>query len=636
MKGNSKWIWPVKNATPDSYAEFYETFEFSGDNAQISICADSNYAIYLNGSLVDSGQYPDFPHYKIYDKIDITDYCVKGENRLCIIVWYYGVSNMSYYPGNAALKFEVSCDGNLCCISDENTPSRISNTYKNGLRKLITHQLGFSYWYDFTKQDDWFNGRLQGFNNSVIINQQLQLYPRPISKFLIGDKVCGELVKQNNDCHYLYDLGRESVGYLTFKIKSPCNQHIKVAYGEHIIDGGVRFLISGRDFSADFTLKAGDNVYANPFRRFGLRYIEVFTEQPIEIEFIGICPTDYPLNLTGKAPEDALRKQIYDVSVRTLQLCMHDHYEDTPWREQALYAMDSRNQMLCGYYAFGEYAFPRACLYLMSKDNREDNLLSICFPNDSPLTIPSFSLHYFTEVYEYTVYSKDMTLIKEIYPKLLSIINAFIHRLEGGLLPTWTEDNYWNFYEWTKGLEGSLGKESKRTFDAPLNCLFVIALENMQKICDLLGIEANYLTIAQNVRENIQNRFFNKSTGTYKISDDDSSESELVNALAILCDVSVGEQAENIANKLTDSSSELTPCSLSMLCFKYDALLKLDREKYKNYILDDINVKYSRMLDAGATSFWETELGDADFDNAGSLCHAWSSMPVYYFHTLLD
>ena len=86
---------------------------------------------------------------------------------------------------------------------------------------------------------------------------------------------------------------------------------------------------------------------------------------------------------------------------------MHDHYEDTPWREQALYAMDSRNQMLCGYHAFGEYAFPCANLLLMSKAERKDGLLSICFPNADELTIPSFTLHYFTAVEEYTAYSGD-------------------------------------------------------------------------------------------------------------------------------------------------------------------------------------------------------------------------------------
>ena len=35
------------------------------------------------------------------------------------------------------------------------------------------------------------------------------------------------------------------------------------------------------------------------------------------------------------------------------------------------------------------------------------------------------------------------------------------------------------------------------------------------------------------------------------------------------------------------------------------------------------------MLRNGATTFWETEKGEADFDGAGSLCHGWSAIPLY-------
>ena len=38
------------------------------------------------------------------------------------------------------------------------------------------------------------------------------------------------------------------------------------------------------------------------------------------------------------------------------------------------------------------------------------------------------------------------------------------------------------------------------------------------------------------------------------------------------------------------------------------------------------------MLDEGATSAWETKIGASDFSNAGSLCHGWSAVPVYYYN----
>ena len=66
-----------------------------------------------------------------------------------------------------------------------------------------------------------------------------------------------------------------------------------------------------------------------------------------------------------------------------------------------------------------------------------------------------------------------------------------------------------------------------------------------------------------------------------------------------------------------------------MSTFFYDALLSIDKNN-KEWIIEDIKKKYSYMLKKRATTFWETEKGWKDFDNAGSLCHGWSAIPVYY------
>ena len=632
----AKWIWLSKEVQADQYGEFYQSFDFAGEKAELRISADSNYAVYVNGKLAASDQYPDYPHYKVYDVIDLTPFCEQGVNHLAIVVWYYGVSNYSYVVGRAALKYELWLDEKLQACSDERTLSRISRVYRNGYLKTITGQLGLSYWADLTQEDGWMLAEAEGFSASTVVDQQLPMFPRPIRKFEIGEHVEAKLIRQEDNRHFLFDLGQESVGYLDFCVCSSAQQKMLVAYGEHIVDGGVRRLIGGRDFSVEYTLRAGENSHINPFRRLGLRYLEVFCEKPVEIHLMGIRPTDYPVKRIQRTFANPLRQQIYDVSVRTLELCMHDHYEDTPWREQGLYAMDSRNQMLCGYYAFGEYAFPRACLLLMSKDQREDGLLSICFPNADELTILSFSLHYFTSVYEYTIHSGDQSLIREMYPKLQSVLNVFIQRLEDDWLPNWTDKYHWNFYEWSEGLSGQLLKETPPCHDAALNCLFVIALDHMQAISEMLGMEARYSEIANRVRRAIRERFFDEEAGALSNSTLDDQKSVLVNALGILCGAVDGEEAEALAEKLADDVNGWTPATLSMICFRYDALLKVNREKYRELILKDIDTKYQKMLDAGATSFWETELGERDFDHAGSLCHAWSSMPVYYYSILLN
>ena len=79
----------------------------------------------------------------------------------------------------------------------------------------------------------------------------------------------------------------------------------------------------------------------------------------------------------------------------------------------------------------------------------------------------------------------------------------------------------------------------------------------------------------------------------------------------------------------------MTPVSLSMRCFLSDALIAVDKKRYTPIILEQIEKLYVPMLEFGSTTVWETEIGQSDFDNAGSLCHGWSAIPIYYYHTLL-
>lgn len=627
----SKWIWVNENQQRDTYGEFYGTFDYAEGKVEFQISADSNYALFVNGIFVDSDQYPDFPHYKVYDKLDITEYCRDGKNDVAVVVWYYGlVGSQTYYAGNAALRFELYQNDRLCLYSDETILSRLSKSYQNHAQKFITTQIGYSFHYDATQEDEWKCGELIGFTESSVVKQELELYERPIKKLVVAERASSELLKQEHG-YFLYDLGREEVGYVTIRVQSDKKQTLRICYGEHIVDGKVRSEIDGRDFSVQITVGSGVTEYTNYFRRLGLRYLEIWAEDNLEVDFASVRPCYYPVQKVEKHFDNELHQRIYDVSVRTLELCMHEHYEDCPWREQALYAMDSRNQMLCGYYAFKEFEFPRANLYLMSRDERKDGLLSICTPCDLDLTIPSFSLHYFKEVYEYTVYSGDCTLAKEIMPKLKSILYSFLNHMKDGLVKRFHGDAYWNFYEWTEGLAVG-GNEN--SIDAALNCLLSIALQEFCKICDLLGEEnEEYQSVVAQLNVQINKTFYRPESGLYTNYAEETSYSELVNSLMILCGAATGDRAKYICECMT-SDSRMTKTSLSMMCFKYDALLKINKEVYLPIIIKDIEEKYSAMLEAGATSFWETELGEADFAKAGSLCHGWSAMPVYYLNLI--
>lgn len=631
------WIWCNDHAEADEYGEFYSSFTYAEGKTELFVSADSNYAVHINGELCASMQYADYPYDKVYDKIDITRHLKKGENHLAITVWYYGTPNTQvYYLGKAALIFEVKTNGETVAFSSESTPSRNSLAYTSHQCKSITSQLGFSFHYNASREDGWKSGILNGFEKSIRTDIDAPMRERPIKRLNTDSFRKAELIKKLHDGKLLFDLGINSVGLLELEIEAESEAHLTVAYGEHVEDGSVSRIIDNRDFSVEVTVPAGITKYTNPFRRLGAKYLEVEADAPVKIVKIGIRETLYPLAALPRPILNDKETSIYDICERTLRLCMHEHYEDCPWREQALYAMDSRNQMLCGYYAFGEFNFPKACIRLMAADNRPDGLLSICYPTSRDLVIPSFSLHFFTICAEYIEYSDDVELIREIYPKLISILKAFTDRINrNGLVPPFEGKSYWNFYEWNNGLSGYGASRGIVEPDIILNTLLSLALQKMAYISKKLGYEDSFTELSNDLNKTIRSTFFDKDQGVFRDRNEKVSYSVLGNSLAILAGVTDSAESAALAEKLRANTS-LTPISLSMRCFLNDALLKVDKKKYAPAILEDIERIYTPMVEAGIGTVWETELGRRDFGNAGSLCHGWSALPIYYYHILSD
>ena len=298
----------------DSYSRhFSQSFRYDGGKVTLRLSADSNYVLHINGKLVNFGQYPDYPFYKIYDEIDITPWCLLGENTLDIQVWYYGVTfSSTYFKGNAGLIFEVLCEcGKVLAASGKDTLSRLSANYRQHYGKAITGQLGLSYYA-------LLNGQPADWHESVEVENDVTFAPRPIDFLQLENRAPMTLLKNEGD-HYLIDLGRETVGFLDMEFVSALPQKIVVTYGEHIEKGGVHRKIGGRDFSVELDAAAGENVFLNLFRRLGCRYLEIFCESPIEPRYLGLRPVNYPLDFLPFDAGSPLRQTIYDTCCRTLQ-----------------------------------------------------------------------------------------------------------------------------------------------------------------------------------------------------------------------------------------------------------------------------------------------------------------------------
>ncbi len=74
----------------------------------------------------------------------------------------------------------------------------------------------------------------------------------------------------------------------------------------------------------------------------------------------------------------------------------------------------------------------------------------------------------------------------------------------------------------------------------------------------------------------------------------------------------------------------MIPVTLSHSIYKYEALLT-DLPRYGRQVFAEVAEKWGAMIACGATTFWETADGAVAFNNAGSLCHGWSAVPVVLY-----
>ena len=679
-------IWTKRTDEPNQYGLFRQTFTLDAlpQEARLRIRADSRYAAEINGRWLPAQQYADYPFYPVYDDIAIpADWLKQGENVLLVLGYCQNEDSSTYRKGEPSLIYELTAQGRVLAASGPATLCTEQTGFVSGAVEMFSGQLSYSFRYDAEQ------AACPAYRPAIILPDETAAYhPRPIPQLLTGEPVpawitaqgvfrqsgeeesgrrmqaawlrhkpFGEIARgsallpseegtvlacdEGDGLYVLLDLGKEQAGYLLLDMELPAPCRVDGGFGEHLEDLRVRTAVGGRNFAFTLHLEAGRSRFFWPVKRLGCRYLQLHVEsRQVRLFYAGVRPTEYPV-AAGHMPAglSGLQRRIYEVSVDTLRRCMHEHYEDCPWREQALYAMDSRNQMLFGYDAFGETVFPRENLRLLGLGLREDGLLELCAPARVPTDIPSFSLVWITALEEYHRHTGDRAFIREMLPVMRRILAAFASWERDGLVQN--PSGYWGFYEWAPGLDG-ISEDGTRQItrdgeaDAPLNAFYAMALRAAEALFTALGEADEAASIGEKRRTlsaAYRQAFYSPEKAAYRLStaaDCQEVYPELVQALTLCADLGADDaQQEALAHRLP--GGEFRPAvTLSHRIYYYQALLR-----YPDLIpeaLRDVEAYWGPMAFAGATTFWETAEGAADFADAGSLCHGWSAAPIYVYH----
>lgn len=655
----SRWMWDERDErTANQYLLFKQEISIEDiSKARMYISCDTNYALYINGLFVNTGQYLSRPFDKYYDSLEIESYLKKGKNELLIYVYYQGVGTQCYETGKPGLIYAIKHSGgfinNLSAMVSKHTG------FAEGDIPMITTQLGPSFEYDAREYKPEFE-KPTILEFSDILPREIS--KRPIEKQEIREQIplalvaMGEFRYKNkaesvadrmqnasmshctveeitDNTYIILDMGKESTGYFTLDIEAESGVCVDVAYGEHLLDGRVRAKILDRNFAFTYYTKEGRNQFTNYFRRIAGRYLQInFSNvtKPVTVKYIGINESTYPAKVKHLPKiRNQLHKKICEVSIHTLKQCMHEHYEDSPWREQCLYAFDARNQALFGYPIFKDYRYVRSNISLLEKGIGEDGYVDICVPSSADLKIPSFSMLWIIFACEYAERSKDKKTAKRYMETIKRMLSIYQKSMKNGLLPIPDGEEYWIFYEWVEEdcseLLMSNGIPNEKRVDAIFNLFLCYALKKVMGMQKLLGEDTKeYKDLYDTVRTGVNQSFFRD--GVYRTYLQGDECCELAQALAICSDVA--EDKDALRQKLTEKT-DLIESSLCTTVFKYEALL--EKDEYVPYVLKEVEDIWGKMVRMGATSFYETIGGANAFDGAGSLCHGWSAIPLYVY-----
>jgi len=426
----------------------------------------------------------------------------------------------------------------------------------------------------------------------------------------------------------IVDLGREMAGFVHLEVEAEPGTVLDVAYGEHLDDGRVRALVGGRHFAFSYTAGSGRRSFTHWYKRIAGRYLELHarTGGAFTLYHLTLREQEYPLKVLPYPEKltDALARRIYDLSVDTLKLCMHEHYEDCPWREQGMYAMDSRNQALAGFYAFGEYDYPKACWQLFEPGLREDGMFPLTVPSRNPKTIPSFNLAWVIACCELVLYGGAEY---DVFQKTVErVLDAFSERLEDGCLSSLEGPLYWNFFEWAQGLGGSNNRSDPARKSAALTLFYYGALRAYDRITP----GGRYARQMAAVRQRFHSLFWDGEAEAYRTFSGEAHFTELVQSLALWCGLVPEAWEKALRGSLAERKNDWVRTTLSHEIYRIDAVMQ-EPERYFPVIHREILETWGSMAFAGATSFWETIDGGDAFGKAGSLCHGWSAIPVYFW-----
>jgi len=440
----------------------------------------------------------------------------------------------------------------------------------------------------------------------------------------------------NCDVELIYDLGKQVCGYYDINLNASAGVIIDIYSAEYVNDNGVVQIPVNNRNGIRYIASDGWQKFTSLVRRSG-RYIIVTirnSKLPVHIRNIRVIESLYPAHSNSSFQcSDGTLNNIWNISKRTLKLCMEDTFTDCPLYEQTLWVGDARNESLFAYNVYEAEDLSKRCIKLAAESLERYPIVGCHVPSSWACLLPAWSFLWGISVWEYFWYSGDKLFLEQLWPAVLKNLKgaeAFIN--DSGLFTA----PAWNFFDWAE-IDQNHKTVLHNTFlligalKAAINCAQVLADSESRKTLEYF---------CSTLRKAV-NTFWDDSKKAYPDSIHENgsisnSISQHTSFLSILYEVI---EDKNIVaardNLIVPPSGMVCVGSPFAAFYMYEAMEKLGLDAM---IIKSIYDAYLPMLREGATTVWESfasgTLGASDFPTR-SHCHAWSASPLYFLPRII-
>ncbi|QTH41011.1 sugar hydrolase [Cohnella sp. LGH] len=440
------------------------------------------------------------------------------------------------------------------------------------------------------------------------------------------------------------DFGDHRVGYVSFEVRpvgSPPDAPLKLrlTFGEMPVEMAVPFASYKGWISSSWLQE--ETLYVDVLpgkvilpRRYSFRYmkIEVLDTSPkYRVSFFNLkCATvtsAYRANVIPLDHADPLLSDIDRVSVKTLEDCMQDVFEDGPKRDRRLWLGDLRLQALANYATFRNDVLVKRCLYLFAGVPDERGRVSAnlfiapeLIADDTYLF--DYSLFFTVTLYDYYEATGDAVTLKDLWPIARRQVELALERLDDrGVVRD--EETWWSFIDWHE----SLNKQ------APSHAVLIYALRRASRLAEAVGCasEGEFERRLTDAERAAMEALWDADQGFF-VSGEERQVSWAAQIWMALAEVLPREENKALMKRLLTQRPEISPTTPYMYHHLAEALLAVG---LKDEAVEFIKSYWGGMLKNGADTFWELyDPGNPDFSPYGSplinsYCHAWSCTPTY-------